>query len=151
MPMQPSPRAETNGPFLDRKSTRLNSSHLVISYAVFCLKKNNHAMCLDRPAHRQPVRADGLAKIELLVACLRDSPLQPAKPLPTHDTHVNQLTRGGHDHTARQVMPTGTLRLEPAARGHASVVGREVGKIKLCIIYVSLCADHRGFDYRRIH
>src|SRR5256885_4478950 len=25
----------------DRKSTRLNSSHLVISYAVFCLKKNS--------------------------------------------------------------------------------------------------------------
>src|SRR2546426_7263311 len=33
-----------NDPFLadgDRKSTRLNSSHLVISYAVFCLKKKN--------------------------------------------------------------------------------------------------------------
>src|SRR5256885_8508691 len=27
----------------DRKSTRLNSSHLVISYAVFCLKKKNSA------------------------------------------------------------------------------------------------------------
>src|SRR5256885_12765694 len=27
----------------DRKSTRLNSSHLVISYAVFCLKKKNNA------------------------------------------------------------------------------------------------------------
>src|SRR2546426_4807249 len=27
--------------FQDRKSTRLNSSHLVISYAVFCLKKKN--------------------------------------------------------------------------------------------------------------
>src|SRR5256885_3077849 len=26
----------------DRKSTRLNSSHLVISYAVFCLKKKNY-------------------------------------------------------------------------------------------------------------
>src|SRR3954466_2129818 len=26
-------------PFLDRKSTRLNSSHTIISYAVFCLKK----------------------------------------------------------------------------------------------------------------
>src|SRR5256885_9265179 len=26
-------------PWQDRKSTRLNSSHLVISYAVFCLKK----------------------------------------------------------------------------------------------------------------
>src|SRR5256885_8842021 len=43
----------------DRKSTRLNSSHLVISYAVFCLKKKNktktkdprdHAQQLDRPA-----------------------------------------------------------------------------------------------------
>src|SRR5438034_3397740 len=29
----------TLGVFLDRKSTRLNSSHTVISYAVFCLKK----------------------------------------------------------------------------------------------------------------
>src|SRR5256885_5883602 len=27
---------------IDRKSTRLNSSHLVISYAVFCLKKKQH-------------------------------------------------------------------------------------------------------------
>src|SRR5205814_6253431 len=27
------------GSFIDRKSTRLNSSHLGISYAVFCLKK----------------------------------------------------------------------------------------------------------------
>src|SRR5690606_41345372 len=26
----------------DRKSTRLNSSHVKISYAVFCLKKKNH-------------------------------------------------------------------------------------------------------------
>src|SRR5256885_11941280 len=32
---------------LDRKSTRLNSSHLVISYAVFCLKKKtkSHLAC----------------------------------------------------------------------------------------------------------
>src|SRR5256885_2684881 len=28
----------------DRKSTRLNSSHLVISYAVFCLKKKRQAL-----------------------------------------------------------------------------------------------------------
>src|SRR5690242_21489053 len=28
--------------FLDRKSTRLNSSHMSISYAVFCLKKKNN-------------------------------------------------------------------------------------------------------------
>src|SRR5256885_11227793 len=30
----------------DRKSTRLNSSHLVISYAVFCLKKKNRLVTL---------------------------------------------------------------------------------------------------------
>src|SRR5437588_8191601 len=29
-------------PGRDRKSTRLNSSHTVISYAVFCLKKKNN-------------------------------------------------------------------------------------------------------------
>src|SRR5438874_5263642 len=29
----------------DRKSTRLNSSHVEISYAVFCLKKKNAAYC----------------------------------------------------------------------------------------------------------
>src|SRR5256885_10561280 len=29
----------------DRKSTRLNSSHLVISYAVFCLKKKIKLIC----------------------------------------------------------------------------------------------------------
>src|SRR5437588_8951104 len=32
-------RAVPVADFLDRKSTRLNSSHTVISYAVFCLKK----------------------------------------------------------------------------------------------------------------
>src|SRR3712207_7736213 len=44
---------------VDRKSTRLNSSHANISYAVFCLKKKNAVFCLkhyrshlvDRDAH----------------------------------------------------------------------------------------------------
>src|SRR2546429_4213560 len=54
-------------PKLDRKSTRLNSSHGYISYAVFCLKKKNH-VCSSYPAHvrdlvfhvlgRVPCRAD---------------------------------------------------------------------------------------------
>src|SRR5256885_13102593 len=43
----------------DRKSTRLNSSHLVISYAVFCLKKKKnpgqnsgeHELKTQRPSH----------------------------------------------------------------------------------------------------
>src|SRR5260221_4756102 len=32
---------------IDRKSTRLNSSHTVISYAVFCLKKKKKAINID--------------------------------------------------------------------------------------------------------
>src|ERR1022692_4169438 len=36
----------------DRKSTRLNSSHLVISYAVFCMKKKKHrARSARKPPH----------------------------------------------------------------------------------------------------
>src|SRR5256885_3733607 len=36
----------------DRKSTRLNSSHLVISYAVFCLKKKKISFTVAR--HQTP-------------------------------------------------------------------------------------------------
>src|SRR2546426_7398743 len=36
---RPLSRLRAASPPTDRKSTRLNSSHLVISYAVFCLKK----------------------------------------------------------------------------------------------------------------
>src|SRR2546430_11162144 len=36
--------------FLDRKSTRLNSSHSQISYAVFCLKKKKHNAALSSGA-----------------------------------------------------------------------------------------------------
>src|SRR5256885_3786757 len=46
----------------DRKSTRLNSSHLVISYAVFCLKKKTkaHGFAGNDKSH-----AIGRAQIEL--------------------------------------------------------------------------------------
>src|SRR5690554_7128310 len=38
----------TIAPHPDRKSTRLNSSHVRISYAVFCLKKKKHTTTLPR-------------------------------------------------------------------------------------------------------
>src|SRR5438552_19109328 len=38
------PFAATEGASRDRKSTRLNSSHQIISYAVFCLKKKTHVV-----------------------------------------------------------------------------------------------------------
>src|SRR5256885_12443236 len=37
--------------YKDRKSTRLNSSHLVISYAVFCLKKKKTTMHRHTTSH----------------------------------------------------------------------------------------------------
>src|SRR5258708_18211345 len=37
---------------LDRKSTRLNSSHQIISYAVFCLKKKKNENLLPPPPKR---------------------------------------------------------------------------------------------------
>src|ERR1022692_4287985 len=46
----------------DRKSTRLNSSHLVISYAVFCLKKKKKNQCItprvSQNAKRRIARID---------------------------------------------------------------------------------------------
>src|SRR3712207_7300404 len=44
-PTSINPRTTDSGPYgqqSDRKSTRLNSSHANISYAVFCLKKNKN-------------------------------------------------------------------------------------------------------------
>src|SRR3712207_7935176 len=40
-------QAEKQVPFLDRKSTRLNSSHANISYAAFCLKKKISTLYFD--------------------------------------------------------------------------------------------------------
>src|SRR3712207_8424294 len=39
---------------LDRKSTRLNSSHANISYAVFCLKKKKHTILRQPSAYSSP-------------------------------------------------------------------------------------------------
>src|ERR1022692_1301961 len=55
-----------NRPHIDRKSTRLNSSHLVISYAVFCLKKTEHFIATDPALPQQsygqsPAAARGIA------------------------------------------------------------------------------------------
>src|ERR1022692_468548 len=66
----------------DRKSTRLNSSHLVISYAVFCLKKKkkhteSHNIKLSTHADlRQPWNAHPLMHLRTLQSPRR-SPFVP--------------------------------------------------------------------------
>src|SRR5256885_3288428 len=54
----PIPTHSLGRPSRDRKSTRLNSSHLVISYAVFCLKK--------KPIMTRPATLDDLPFIDRL-------------------------------------------------------------------------------------
>src|SRR2546430_707458 len=50
-PLEFVPLAEETGLILDRKSTRLNSSHSQISYAVFCLKKKKKLSGFPRYAN----------------------------------------------------------------------------------------------------
>src|ERR1039457_4669500 len=67
---------------LDRKSTRLNSSHLVISYAVFCLKKKKimeHNRLLDTAGEGgdDVSRSRAAAQTHhLSPPCLRKNPLE---------------------------------------------------------------------------
>src|SRR5437588_7790312 len=55
------PRAVVVGPpvgtgvEIDRKSTRLNSSHTVISYAVFCLKKKKRETHSNKTQTKRPI------------------------------------------------------------------------------------------------
>src|SRR5258708_26413779 len=55
--LSPVSRDKYVGQILDRKSTRLNSSHQIISYAVFCLKKkkskNTNSIRKHRAAHHR--------------------------------------------------------------------------------------------------
>src|SRR5437660_2682385 len=46
--------ARKNGGRRDRKSTRLNSSHVAISYAVFCLKKKKEATTMSTQFQSRP-------------------------------------------------------------------------------------------------
>src|SRR5256885_3376442 len=113
-------------PDSDRKSTRLNSSHLVISYAVFCLKKKNtppssqpgvRAGPRGRPSHPHPStrvrglqrglrrRSDGRARAALVrepdrIAAADDLVQQRAQAL-------RRPARGGAvaGHGARPLLP----------------------------------------------
>src|SRR5947208_9181836 len=58
------PRSEPPTASRDRKSTRLNSSHQIISYAVFCLKKKKHFL-------RQVCKLLSLAQLCLAVLLIR--------------------------------------------------------------------------------
>src|SRR5436190_8324389 len=54
----------------DRKSTRLNSSHTVISYAVFCLKKKKKKTTQHTKSHKIPNQTK-LEKISIHICTLQ--------------------------------------------------------------------------------
>src|SRR5690625_6972754 len=54
-------RSKALFPALDRKSTRLNSSHVAISYAVFCLKKKKNKKTTTNK--RNTLRADAEGEV----------------------------------------------------------------------------------------
>src|SRR5437764_2101650 len=56
----------------DRKSTRLNSSHRCISYAVFCLKKKKKTHERARNVHARRVRAVLAVSCRNLLVTLRE-------------------------------------------------------------------------------
>src|SRR2546426_4961648 len=51
LPSRPGRKPQPSSTIRDRKSTRLNSSHLVISYAVFCLKKKKKQSTENNTRH----------------------------------------------------------------------------------------------------
>src|SRR5258708_10557765 len=59
------------GKVTDRKSTRLNSSHQIISYAVFCLKKKNNEKSPQRIPTETPDPVDARAKVDMVTGLTR--------------------------------------------------------------------------------
>src|SRR5690606_40426109 len=67
----PEERAAAPHHLLDRKSTRLNSSHVKISYAVFCLKKKIKTTHPKRPCEARCRSVRRQARLERLVGHAR--------------------------------------------------------------------------------
>src|SRR2546429_4757037 len=86
----PQPGETPRGP-QDRKSTRLNSSHGYISYAVFCLKKKKH------DGHPRPLQATPSAPLLPPVAGLPHAP-----PAALRRTPACHPSRSAIPHTARR-------------------------------------------------
>src|SRR5439155_15206812 len=69
-PVSASPRAEgDHHPGVDRKSTRLNSSHVAISYAVFCLKKKKISIQIGEEVTELTAKAFDVIEGLLIVKC----------------------------------------------------------------------------------
>src|SRR5277367_2159783 len=131
----------------DRKSTRLNSSHITISYAVFCLKKKNIRGCIKssppgarapstRPPTRAPTRTltwpcgwffffNDTATTEIYTLSLHDAlPIFARQRVATASALVRALRNGrpaGRGHRARPTQQSLSLP-GPARRAQTRAV-----------------------------
>src|SRR5476649_1239969 len=102
-----------NGTTRDRKSTRLNSSHTVISYAVFCLKKKK-TMLLSPPsatvipwseAPRVVVRAQVWAAESFMFFFFNDTATTEIYTLSLHDAlPISQIFARLADHGVERIL-----------------------------------------------
>src|SRR5256886_4684511 len=84
-PSRPGTRTSPSATSVDRKSTRLNSSHSQISYAVFCLKKKKH---IEHHPSRENTKASVVRPLYL-------SQSVPSRYPPlTHRLHCQRLLQG---------------------------------------------------------
>src|ERR1039457_4023409 len=95
----------------DRKSTRLNSSHLVISYAVFCLKNRSRS-----EEHTSELQSPCNLACRLLLAKRRPAPFASCRAVPSTNSmlEAHSLQRGSR----RREPPTvyrGQVALVPVA------------------------------------
>src|ERR1022692_835912 len=72
---------------IDRKSTRLNSSHLVISYAVFCLKKKNNEEA-DADEKMLRISMDAKATVKVVPGARRGK-IRVLPKAADHDFHAH--------------------------------------------------------------
>src|SRR5258708_12908069 len=73
----------------DRKSTRLNSSHQIISYAVFCLKKKKTHLNYSHPVISYSVLA--LSKKSRVPTIMRHAPQRPPTLPHSHITVLSTI------------------------------------------------------------
>src|SRR5215204_3263825 len=108
-------RFAPSGDMVDRKSTRLNSSHTVISYAVFCLKKKKQSRRDKRAAKRFFKTAEEAAasttrpdhgqagQLRRVLFFFNDTPTTEIYPLSLHDALPISTAGNAHLHTPLEV------------------------------------------------
>src|ERR1035438_8863942 len=106
---------------LDRKSTRLNSSHLGISYAVFCLKKEDctdeqSGPCPEKRRFQTANRQDRFPRYAARSGVVEQVPLRPS---------AGCHGRGGEHAPGRPQPPSSTHRVD-----HHGAHGRESGSLR---------------------